>query len=160
MICRQNIEVAIESSIRMRSCQNAALWSAVKFRSILSIQLTILIRSSGTFYYNLAVKWDPSVQKKKHPKKVSRDYNRGAQEYRASKKVLYQLLVCGIGYLLRYLWRFWMISNWSKMIKGVTQTHLESIWNHTIPIPQTFNEKILIWFWNFYQSWANGMFGP
>ena len=64
MICRQNIEVAIESSIRMRSCQNAALWSAVKFRSILSIQLTILIRSSGTFYYNLAVKSDPSVQKK------------------------------------------------------------------------------------------------
>ena len=102
MICRQNIEVAIESSIRMRSCQNAALWSAVKFRSILSIQLTILIRSSGTFYYNLAVKWDPSVQKKKHPKKVSRDYNRGAQEYRASKKVLYQLLVCGIGYLGTY----------------------------------------------------------
>ena len=69
MICRQNIEVAIESSIRMRSCQNAALWSAVKFRSILSIQLTILIRSSGTFYYNLAVKWDPSVQKKNTQKR-------------------------------------------------------------------------------------------
>ena len=39
---------------------------------------------------------------KKHPKKVSRDYNRAAQEYRASKKVLYQLLVCGIGDLSTY----------------------------------------------------------
>ena len=97
MICRQNIDLAIESSLRMRSCQNAELLSAVKFRSILSIQLTTLIRSSGTFYYNLAVKWDPSVQKKTKTKKVSRDYDKAAQEYRASIKVLYQLLVCGIG---------------------------------------------------------------
>ena len=36
-------------------------------------------------------------EKKNTPKKVSRDYDKAAQEYRASIKVLYQLLVCGIG---------------------------------------------------------------
>ena len=41
-------------------------------------------------------------EKKNTPKKVSRDYNRAAQEYRACKKVIYQLLVCGKGDLSTY----------------------------------------------------------
>ena len=67
---------------------------------------------------------------KKQIASITRLFARAGLLEETPKKVPDQLLVCEIG----DHWRFWMVYNWSWMIRGITWTHIQSVWNHSGPL--------------------------